>query len=555
MDLWGISMFWIKMFIILIICIVFIAFTIKLILKVYFINETRIRDKDMELLRTEVNADIDKSLNLISELERVVKEMQDKDSLFAADIQNMSYAHKQSILDKWASYVECYNGLNEIRKKYKIRLIFKHTVDSHTKFNNILLNYASIIAIRKNSVLLASIIEKNKYLESMLNESRPEYNISKKQYYYITQEITEISHMISLFKNKHYFDFMVSYHKIHGYGRDEKEKELLEYASCNYLNVIKLVRNHRSIVFNNILDFFGKNVFDFWFPVQKWIAISITGVDYSSREEKYVSNEDINIIKEELMPGDVLLKRNNYQLTNIGLQGFWTHSGIYIGSLKELDSYFKDMPLGDYLCVSEYVKTLYPKVYDSLCNNDKIEYIIEVIAPGVVINPLNAIAKVDYFSALRPKLSKEDKLKALFIAFESLGKVYDYNFDIMTDNALFCSELIYKSYLCSGNKKGIKFNLEPKAGRLLLSPNSIIKKFDEEFDSDNSEFDFVAFYDGSERERKAVSKSAVDLKTTWKLTRWKIIKRRIVLNTEKKYPVVKMNLVLSKLKIILYGMF
>ncbi len=548
-------MFWIKMFIMLITCIVFFVLTIKFILKDYFINEAEIKDKDMESLRTEVNADIDKSLDFISKLELVVKDIKQMESLFEWDIQNMSLAHKQNILNRWVSYVEYYNGLNEIRKKYKIGLIFKHTEDSHTKFNNVLLNYSSTIAIRKNSVALASIIEKNKYLESMLNESRPECNINKKQYYYITQEITEFSHMISLFKNKRYFDFMVSYNKVHGFCRDEKEKELLDYASSNYLNVIKLVRNHRSIVFNNVLDFFGKNVFDFWFPVQKWLAISITGVDYSSREEKYISNEDINTIKEELLPGDILLKRNNYQVTNIGIPGFWTHSGIYIGSLKQLDSYFKDMPLGDYLCASEYIKAIYPKVYDSLCNKDNIEYIIEVIAPGVVINPLNAIAKVDYFSALRPKLSKKDKLEALFIAFESLGKVYDYNFDIMTDNALFCSELIYKSYLCSGNKKGIKFNLEPKAGRLLLSPNNIIKKFGEEFGSGNAEFDFVVFYDGNERERKAIRKSAVDLKKTWKLTRWIIVKNRIILNTERRYPVVKMNLVLSKLKIILLGMF
>lgn len=555
MDLWGISMFCIKMFLILLIVIVLFVLISRLILKGYFINEAGIMDNHMKLRHTTVSADIHKSLNLIRELERVVADMQSPESLFAADIQNMSFAHKQSILDKWVSYVECYNGLNEIRKKYKIGLILRDKEDSHTKFSNILLNYASTLAIRKNSVLLASIIEKNKYLESMLNESRPEHNINKKQYYYITQEITEITHMISLFKNKHYFDFMVSYHEVHGYGRGEWGKELLDYASCNYLNVIKLVRNHRSIVFNNILDFFGQNVFDLWFPVQKWLAISITGVDYSSREEKYVSNEDINAIKQELVPGDILLKRNNYQLTNIGIAGFWTHSGIYIGCLNELDCYFKDIPLGDYSCVAEYVKSIYPKVYDSLCSNDNIEYIIEVIAPGVVINPLYAIAKVDYFSALRPKLSKEDKLKALFIAFESLGKAYDYNFDIMTDNALFCSELIYKSYLCSSNKKGLKFDLEPKAGRLLLSPNSIIKKFDEEFDNENSEFDFVVFYDGSERERKAINKSAVDLKTTWKLTRWGIVKSRVILNTKTRYPVVKMNLVLSKLKFILYGMF
>ena len=511
----------------------------------------------MGLVHATVNEEINKSLELIKELEHLVNEIQSSESLFSSKIQNMSLAHKQDILDKWVSYVGCYNGLNEIRKKYKNELILKHTEDSHIKFKNVLLIYAPTIAIRKNTVLLVRIIDKNKYLESMLNESRPEYNINKKQYYYITQEITEISYIISLFMNKHYFDFMVDYYGAYGCKREENEKELLEYARYNYLNVIKLVRNHRNIVFNNMIEFFGKNVFDFWFPFQKWIAISITGVDYSSRKEKYISNEDISIIKQELLPGDILLKRNNYQLTNIGLPGFWTHSGIYIGCLEELDEYFKDMLLCDGLCVSEYVKVTYPKVYDRLCDKSRNtgEYIIEVIAPGVVINHLDDIAKVDYFSALRPKLSKEDKLKALFTAFQFLGKAYDYNFDIMTDNDLFCSELIYKSYLCSNNKKGLTFNLEPKAGRLLLSPNGIIKKFDVEFGSENAEFDFVVFYDGSERERKAIRKSANDLKITWKLNKWAIVKRRIILNTETRYPIVKLNSVFSKLKIILYGMF
>lgn len=512
-------------------------------------------DRGMGVVRRKINDEISQSLELIKELEHVTREIQENEVLFRSDIQNMSLASKMFILDKWVSYVACYNSLNEVRQRHKNQLLLKGSGDSQTKFKNILLVYASTIAIRKNSVLLSSIIDKNKYLESMLNESRPEYNINKKQYYYIMQEITEISYMISLFRNKHYFDFMVNYYEVSGYLRDEIESELLDYASSNYLNVIKLVRNHKNIVFNNMIDFFGKNVFDFWFPFQKWVAISITGVDYSSRKEKYISNEDIDIIKSELLPGDVLLKRNNYQLTNIGLPGFWTHSAIYIGCIEELDEYFVDIPPEDYLCVSEYIKVVYPRVYNSLCEKNSRPCIIEVIAPGVVINSLDAVAKVDYFSALRPKLSKEDKLKALFVSFEHLGKAYDYNFDIMTDNALFCSELIYKSYLCSSDKKGITFTLEPKAGRLLLSPNSIIKKFDSEFDSEKSEFDFVLFYDGNAAEGKAVRKSAKELKATWKLTKWKMVKRSLILNSQDIYPVVKFHLVVSKVRIILYGMF
>ena len=515
----------------------------------------------MGLVRRIVNEEINKSLELIKELEHVMNEIQKNESLFSSNVQKMSLIDKQTILRSWVSYVGCYNELNQIRQKYKNKFILKSENDKHARYRNVLLTYASTIAIRKNAVLLANIIDKNRYLESMLNESRPEYNINKKQYYYITQEITEISYMISLFRNKHYFNSMVNYYEDYGNNQnceehsDEGEKELLAYASYNYFNVIKLVKNHRNIVKNNMVDFFGKNVFDFWFPFQKWVAISITGVDYSSRKEKYVSSEDINIIKAELLPGDVLLKRNNYQLTNIGLPGFWTHTGIYIGCLENLDKYFNDIALDDCLSVSEHIKRVYPKVYERLTSSSGSEYIIEVIAPGVVINPLDAIAKVDCFSALRPRLFKEDKLKALFTAFEYLGKAYDYNFDIMTDNALFCSELIYKSYLCSSNKKGITFNLEPKVGRLLLSPNSIIKKFDSEFESENAEFDFVVFYDGNARERKAIRKTANDLKTTWKISKWTTVKHRIILKTRSRYPIMKLNSVLSKLKFILYGMF
>lgn len=543
--------------IVLIVGIIFFIYAWQFISNYYFRDEDDVEYKDIGLAYTEVSKEIHESLELIKKLERVIDEIRSSEALFNSDIQNMSLAHKQSILDKWIDYVACYNGLNEIRKRHRKELKLKNIKDSHTKFRSVLLTYASTIAIRKNTVLLARVIDKNKYLEPMLNESRPKYNINKRQYYYITQEITEISYMISLFKNKHYFDFMVNYYEAFGYERDKNEKELLNYASYNYLNFIKIVRNHKSIVFNNIIDFMGKNVFDFWFPFQKWFAISITGVDYSNRKQKYVSNEDIDVIKAELQPGDILLKRNNYQLTNMGLSGFWTHSGIYIGSLEELDKYFKDMPLGEHLCISQYIKVVYPKVYKKLRdeNKDNKEYIIEAIAAGVVINPLHNIAKVDYFSALRPKLSKEDKLKALFIAFESLGKGYDYNFDIMTDNALFCSELIYKAYLRSSNKRGITFSLEPKAGRLLLSPNSIIEKFDEEFDNKNSELDFVVFYDANERERKAVRKGAIDLRTTWKRSKWTRVKRIIVLKAGTKYPVVKFSLALSKLKVIFNGMF
>ena len=114
----------------------------------------------MCLVHETVNEEIKKSLELIKELEHVMNEIQSNESLFISNIQNMSLCDKQSILDKWISYVKCYNELNYIREKYKNKLLLKNVLDSDNKYKNVLLIYASTIAIRKNSVLLAGVIDK-----------------------------------------------------------------------------------------------------------------------------------------------------------------------------------------------------------------------------------------------------------------------------------------------------------------------------------------------------------------------------------------------------------
>jgi len=90
---------------------------LRFILEFYFKNENGIGDKDMGLVHRRVNEEIDKSLELIKELEHVMNEIQSNENLFSSNIQNMSLIDKQSILGIWVSYVGCYNELNQIREK------------------------------------------------------------------------------------------------------------------------------------------------------------------------------------------------------------------------------------------------------------------------------------------------------------------------------------------------------------------------------------------------------------------------------------------------------
>ena len=136
--------------------------------------------------------------------------------------------------------------------------------------------------------------------------------------------------------------------------------------------------------------------------------------------------------------------------------------------------------------------------------------IIESIASGVVFNPLEHIGKVDYFSALRPNIEKEEKAQVLLNAFSFLGLPYDYDFDFATDDSFICTEVLYKAY-----KEFISFDLINNRGRFYFTPNDIVRKFDLEFDSKTHVFDFVIFVDYDSNLGKSYENSADNFRKSW----------------------------------------
>ncbi|MBC8060033.1 MAG: hypothetical protein H7Y18_05140 [Clostridiaceae bacterium] len=233
------------------------------------------------------------------------------------------------------------------------------------------------------------------------------------------------------------------------------------------------------------------------FPVQKYIMISISGIEFTKRKEKFITDADLKEIKACLEPGDILLKRNDWQATNLGISGFWTHTGLFIGSIEKMDKYFSDDEELKGKRFSERLKELNLEAYNNLLNQNELS-VIESIEEGVVVKPINNIAKVDYFCAVRPRLSKEEKMKAIMKAYGFLGKPYDFFINIDSNDAFICTALIRKSF-----DNSIKFEVEKRLGKKVVLPNSIAKKFAQERKSKNRELDFVLFYDLDLNTRKA----------------------------------------------------
>jgi len=242
-------------------------------------------------------------------------------------------------------------------------------------------------------------------------------------------------------------------------------------------------------------------------PIQRAICNTVSDIDLSGRKRKYISNHDQNVIKKQLKPGDILLKHNDNQLINIGIPGIWSHSAIYIGGEKEINEYFKNVEMLGDIKPFDYIKYHYPQLKAKL--NNRKHLIIEAIGEGVVINPLSHCTSVDCFVALRTKLSPQALFQSLLIAFDNYGKPYDFLFDIKTDDALVCSELIYKSFMEYPEKPGLQFKLGNLAGVPFISPNDIAKQFCEEQNTVNSAFNLVVFYNCNSKLKKAFSQDSV----------------------------------------------
>lgn len=246
------------------------------------------------------------------------------------------------------------------------------------------------------------------------------------------------------------------------------------------------------------------------FPVQKYVMVSITGIEFTKRKGKFITEVELKEIKNKLKPGDILLKRNDWQATNLGISGFWTHTGLYIGSLGELDSYFSDIKELKGKRFSDKLKEMDEKVYEAMENNSDLS-VIEAIEEGVVVKPLSNIAKVDYFSAVRPKISKEEKMKAILKAFSFVGRPYDFYINMESNDAFICTEVIYKSF-----EKSITFEVEKKLNRKIVYPNSVVKKFAHERNKVNRELDFVLFYDLNLKTRKAYESTEIEFAKSYK---------------------------------------
>jgi len=267
---------------------------------------------------------------------------------------------------------------------------------------------------------------------------------------------------------------------------------------------------------------------DALYPIQSKIFTWFGDIKLKRKGYGIIARSQLENMIKKLRPGDILLERRNWFMSNLFITGFWPHGIMYIGTPRDLKTYIDSDPsvkkyyskLG-FRNLSDYLKNTYPKKwkeYNRPIKKDKVR-VIEAVSEGVIFNSIEESCNADFIAAMRPsKLSNLDKALAIASAFYYQGLPYDFNFDFISEDSLVCTELVVKSYGSDTIKHGIDFKYTTEMGKQVVKANTICNQFDEEYNTSKKQLDFIYFLKGLEKQKKAIVDTCDKFRRSW---RWK----------------------------------
>ncbi|MDH5596607.1 MAG: YiiX/YebB-like N1pC/P60 family cysteine hydrolase [Candidatus Peregrinibacteria bacterium] len=433
-------------------------------------------------------------------------------NIFATDFKNISGKQKQELQNFWISYIEVMLQLDFLKERYKsfyqLNAIAKK--DLHRlAFEN---GYAAFLSQHYYGLALAKIV-KDENQRTFFNQSFPDYGIEQGMFDLIRERLTDNADLLRMNTGRAYYSLI-----------KEKEGRLNGLIEGHLEGIDESLRDYAHLLAKKPLNFLERNAFKLWFPIQKEVAVQISFVRTATRDY-LIGAEQIDNYRSRLLPGDILLERREWHATNVGIPGFWTHAALYIGSLEEMDSYFKDLPELKGASFKEYLEGNHPDALRQLLQKDEKGYsyaVVEAKRPGVILTSLEYTANADSFAVLRTRnANRQDHLKIVTQALAYLGRPYDFDFNFVTDNALVCSELVYKAYQ---DISALSIEMQQVNGRPIISPNQFAEKFTKESGTQQEELELILFLDGNEKDRKASEKGVDAFKDSWQRPKWHIAK-------------------------------
>jgi hypothetical protein len=436
------------------------------------------------------------------------------------------------LLDVWTSFLDAAMALDELRRFHEDFYRFDLSrMERARHVKSFLLTFGSELSLFESSSALVSLIGSNENVVRFLNVPRPDRGLDAGSFAWMREQLSGLTDVGRVVAGKRYLSYLEAVHQARSETAGESFSWLWEEVE-HYVNRVERRGTSQSVSMSAANDFAPilRGVKRLSFPVQKEIAEWMGDTRLKRPAGQYlVSASQASAMEESLEPGDVLLSRKNWYLSNLGLPGFWPHAILYVGSNEDVALRFDSDPdvrewvrtvSGREIPFSLYLEESHPLAWARRASAGSDEprlTVIEAVSEGVIQNSVHG-ASGDFIAALRPRLSPVGKAQAIFKAFSFLDRPYDFDFDFATDHALVCTEVVWRAYRASG--RGLDLELRPIAGRLTLPANEIARSFLEDAKKQDRRFDFVYYLEGREHEGRAALASVESFLATVERSKW-----------------------------------
>lgn len=466
-------------------------------------------------------------------IQKTVTQMEEGGLLQKDRKKDFDITEKRSLYLLWGNSLDYLVAFDSIIDRYRTFYLITHRSSHEDAFlaayTGLLIRYAGGLRIIRQTI-------DNDLYEKMLDDTNIHYGIPSGMYARLKWNTIHLQEMTGVFAGYRYCQLLKKSYKKRGLMTDEKTAWMFDSIERNYNFITREMKQSGPQYFAaNGLDILKDQGFKAWFPLQMQVSEWLGDTKVKRLNSTLISAEQLRVMKKQLQPGDIIVERRNWYLSNVGLPGFWPHAELFIGGYNDMKTFFSDASVvnhyrkkGNYKDFMDYLTRKYPlqmKEFRNAAPDGHPYQIIEAVSEGVKFSSLEEGTLADYIGVVRPRLSKLDIARAVDEAFYYLGRPYDFNFDFLTDSSIVCSELIYKVYKGGQGSKGIGLSLREIAGRKAMPANDIVAKFDREYDSPDRELDFVYFLDGLEKDKKAVSRGLSDFRSSHQRMKWDIAQK------------------------------
>ncbi|MBN2361302.1 MAG: protein tyrosine phosphatase [Deltaproteobacteria bacterium] len=448
-----------------------------------------------------------------------------KELLVTARIDGLRSEDRDAIRGVWADILEPLLALDDIKQRYSGFWGVDYRAHPALHARAFGLTYAALCLEVAAGLRLSAVLGDARVAPVMFDEADPESGLPAATFSVFRKKLTRARDLSAVPAGDGWFQVWLERH-LQGCDADRafagevnrwarQAKDLLGPSAA-----VDVARTAKDVL--------AGEAFQRWFPVQKEVAEWMGDTRVVAQERRLVSDAQIAEMRKLLRPGDIVVERRNWYLSNVGLPGFWPHAALFVGSPDDIRAVFDQDPdtrqrFGTF---SEHLARRHPDAWAAFLGKDAQGHphtIIEAVSEGVLFSSVEHSLGADYVGAVRPRLALPDIAHAIDRAFEYFGRPYDFNFDFGTDDQVVCSELVIKAYEPVADGSGLRIPFVTVVGRRAVPPTEFVRTLSRERGQPDRQLDFVYFLEGREREKKAVVGTEETLARTATRSKWDIV--------------------------------